>query len=77
MFSSPKDLLRKTPDFWEKYVKVKLARDFAGQHQFLNNPYPDGPNEYLDKIEANIERLRVMIDRNSGITTFLEKQAVR
>jgi hypothetical protein len=77
MFSSAKDLLRKTPDFWEKYVKVKLVRDFGGQHQFLNHPYPDGPNEYLDKIEANIQRLREMMSRESGITSFLSKQTVR
>jgi hypothetical protein len=58
MYSSAEDLMRKTPDFWEKFVQVKLDRDFGGLHRFLNDPYPKGPNEYLDRIEANMERLR-------------------
>ena len=58
MFSSAKDLIQKTPIFWEKYVQLKLDRDFGGVHRFLNEPYPDGPNPYLQRIEANMERLR-------------------
>jgi hypothetical protein len=58
MFSSETDLVQKTPDFWEKYVKVKLNRDFGGLHTFLNDPYPSGPNHYLQLIEANMDRLR-------------------
>lgn len=58
MFSSAEDLMRKTPDFWEKFVRVKLDRDFGGVHAFLNDPYPAGPNPYFQRIEANLERLR-------------------
>ena len=58
MFSSAADLMRKTPAFWEKFVRVKLDRDFGGLHQFLNDPYPSGPNYYFERIEANLERLR-------------------
>ena len=58
MFSSAEDLMRKTPAFWEKFVRVKLDRDFGGLHQFLNDPYPAGPNWYFQRIEANLERLR-------------------
>jgi hypothetical protein len=58
MFSSAADLMQKTPAFWEKYVQMKLNRDFAGLYQFLNDPYPQGPNGYLKQIEANIEKLR-------------------
>lgn len=57
-FSSAEDLIRKTPDFWEKIVRVKLDRDFAGVHGFLNDPYPSGPNPYFESIEANLARLR-------------------
>jgi hypothetical protein len=57
-YSSADDLMRKTPDFWEKSVQIKLARDFGGLFKFLSEPYPDGPNYYLDRIEANIERVR-------------------
>jgi hypothetical protein len=58
MFSSADDLMQKTPQFWEKFVLGKLEKDFAGVHRFLNSPYPDGPNFYLDRIEANIRQLK-------------------
>jgi hypothetical protein len=58
MFSSAQDLMEKTPTFWEKFVRLKLDRDFGGLHQFLNDPYPSGSNSYFERIEANIERLR-------------------
>jgi hypothetical protein len=73
IFSSAKDLLRKTPDFWEKYVKAKLNGDFCGQHRYMNDPYPDGPNFYMDQIEANIRRLREVIATEENTTTFLNK----
>ncbi len=73
IFSSAKDLLRKTPDFWEKYVKAKLNGDFCGQHRYMNDPYPDGPNFYMDKIEANIQRLREVINTEENTLTFLKK----
>jgi len=62
MFSSAADLMRKTPTFWEKFVRVKLDRDFGGLHRFLNDPYPSGPNSYFERVEANIERLRQRIE---------------
>ena len=57
-FASAADLIRRTPDFWKTYVLPKLEKDFWGLHRFLNRPYPHGPNFYVQKIEANIERLR-------------------
>jgi hypothetical protein len=56
-FSSAEDLMNKTPLFWEKHVREKLEHDFSGIHHFLNSPYPDGPNFYLSRIEANVQRL--------------------
>jgi hypothetical protein len=73
MFSSAKDLLRKTPDFWDKYVKHKLDRDFGGAFRFLNEPYPDGANFYMDKIEANVRHLRDVISTEENTTSFLKK----
>jgi hypothetical protein len=61
MFSSAEDLMQKTPTFWEKFVRLKLDRDFGGLHHFLNDPYPSGPNPYFEHIEANIQRLRQRI----------------
>ena len=57
-FSSAADLLRRTPEFWDKYVLRKLDGDFWGLYKFLNEPYPHGPNGYLLKIAANLDRLR-------------------
>ncbi|HVY68637.1 MAG TPA: HD domain-containing protein [Verrucomicrobiae bacterium] len=57
-FASVEDLLQRTPLFWEKYVKPKIENDFLGVYRFLSVPYPDGPNYYVQRIEANIERLR-------------------
>lgn len=57
MYSSPDDLMKKTPAFWENFVRVKLNRDFGGLWQFLNNPYPNGPNTYIEQVERNMRRL--------------------
>ncbi|TAL07129.1 MAG: hypothetical protein EPO07_00760 [Verrucomicrobia bacterium] len=58
LFSSAHDLMQKTPVFWEKYVLPKLTKDFGGLYRFLNRPFPEGPNDYLNRIEANMDRLR-------------------
>ena len=57
-FKSAADLAQRTPVFWEKFVLTKLDRDFDGVYRFLNQPYPDGPNYYLDRIAANLARLK-------------------
>ncbi|HEY3862334.1 MAG TPA: hypothetical protein VGO59_10635 [Verrucomicrobiae bacterium] len=57
-FASAEDLMQKTPLFWENYVRNKINREFMGLYRFLNDPYPDGPNYYIDRIESNIARLR-------------------
>lgn len=61
MFSSADDLMQKTPAFWEKYVQVKLNRDFGALYRFLNDPYPHGPNEYLQRVESNMQKLRSLL----------------
>jgi hypothetical protein len=73
MFTSARDMLRKTPDFWDKYVKLKLDRDFGGPQRYLNQPYPGGPNFYMDKIEANMQRLRRVISSEADTAIFLKK----
>ena len=57
-FKSAADLILRTPVFWEKFVLAKLDRDFLSLYRYLNDPYPDGPNFYLDRINANIQRLK-------------------
>ena len=58
-FSSAGDLMQKTPIFWEKFVQKKLDRDFGALYRFLNQPYPAGPNVYLERIQANMDRLKM------------------
>ena len=60
-FSSAADLLRKTPGFWKKYVLPKITNEFWGLHRFLNQPYPSGPNEYLQRVEANIAKVQQLL----------------
>ena len=57
-FASADDLMQKTPMFWEKYVQQKISREFLGVFRFLSVPYPDGRNSYIERIDANIARLR-------------------
>ena len=57
-FTSALDLMQKTRAFWENYVLPKINQDFEGLYRLLNDPYPDGPNYYLKRIEANMDRLR-------------------
>lgn len=63
MFKDAEDLLRKTEGFWKFYVEPKINNDFLGQYRFLAEPYPDGRNEYLEHIQANIERVRRVVAR--------------
>jgi len=56
VFSSAEELILKTPLFWKHYVWPKINQNYEGMYRFLNNPYPDGPNYYLKRIEANLEK---------------------
>jgi hypothetical protein len=56
-FTSAADLMRKTPIFWQTVVREKLETDFNGLYRYLNQPFPDGQNEYLSKIDSNMSRL--------------------
>ena len=58
MFSSAEDLMRNTAQFWDRYVLPKINEDFEGLFRCLNDPWPDGPNYYLQCVEANIATLR-------------------
>jgi len=57
-FASAEDLLKKTPGFWHHYVKPRIADEFQGLYRYLADPYPDGQNLYLERIEANVHKLQ-------------------
>lgn len=54
-FHTAEELIRNTPLFWKNYVWPKVNGDFRQLYRFLARP--DGTNEYLDAIHANIARL--------------------
>ena len=44
---------------WSNWAEiVKIDREFLGLYRFLSDPYPDGPNLYVEQIEANVARIR-------------------
>jgi hypothetical protein len=57
-FGGADDLVRRTPAFWRDYVLPKLERDFGSQHLYLNDPVTGGFNWYVQRIEANMARLK-------------------
>lgn len=57
-FPNLQALVSSTPAFWHKVVLPKLKRDYANAYQLLNDPFPDGPNAYLQHAEANIRALQ-------------------
>jgi hypothetical protein len=57
-FVSADDLVTRTPGFWEHGIRLKLDAELLGLWRFLSDPYPDGPNEYLLRIESNMGRIR-------------------
>lgn len=57
-FKGADDLVQRTPAFWREFVLPKLGQELSGLYRFLNDPYPDGPNEYLRRIEANMGHIQ-------------------
>lgn len=58
VFNSASELIAKTPGFWTNFVRPKLENDFQGMYRFLADPYPHGPNPYIDAIEQNIAEIK-------------------
>lgn len=58
-------LVSSTPKFWYQFVLPRLKVDYAGVYRLLNQPYPDGPNIYLQQAEANIESLQPQPEEES------------
>lgn len=57
-FGSATELIQRTRSFWNDLVLPRLEKDFCGVYRFLSHPYPDGPNEYLQRIQAQVGRLK-------------------
>ncbi len=63
LYSSPEDLLRKTPDFFEHVVKQRLETDLGQVSRFIA-PHFGGDDPYARRIARNMEHLRTLIQRN-------------
>jgi hypothetical protein len=61
-FDSSDELLSRTPRFWKSSILPKLDGELLGLWRFLNDPYPDGPNDYIDRIETNMERIQRQLE---------------
>ena len=64
-FKSERQMLEKTPDFWEKYVYPMLTRDAGAVYRHLAQP--DGTNPYIDAVEANIAEVRRIVGSASPV----------
>jgi hypothetical protein len=55
LYESPRDLMEKTPYFYEKYVKERLKK-MQSMHEYLAK---DSKNLYIEAIEKNIEKIKL------------------
>jgi hypothetical protein len=56
-YRSTEDLLRRTRDFYQKYMRRVLEREWDGVYKLLEYHYHDHQNHYLVAIEANLDRI--------------------
>lgn len=57
-FQNAQALRDDTPDFWNRFVLPRLNGELGGLYRFLNDPWPKGPNPYLECIQRNLDRIR-------------------
>ncbi len=64
-FTSYKELLKSTPDFWGIFVQNKLSVECEGLSQYLEHPLT-GKNPYVESIERNLTTIEERIVRIAG-----------
>ena len=52
------EMIQSTPHFFEQLVKPKLEQEFDGVFLLVNDPYPNGPNPYLDRIQKHLKNIQ-------------------
>lgn len=50
-------LVADTPRFWREFVMPKLEDEFSAVYRYLAQPFPHGPNPYIEAVEKNIARI--------------------
>ncbi|HTL66294.1 MAG TPA: HD domain-containing protein [Lacunisphaera sp.] len=63
-YKSVEDLLRRTPNFWQNYVRPMLDFEAGGVHRYLATA--GQPNPYLQAAEANIAEVQRRLQAGSG-----------
>ena len=62
IYSSPEELLLKTPAFYEHLVKDRLENEFAHAYRYLELHFR-GQDPYMTAVQANIHQLQHLITR--------------
>ncbi len=71
-FKTVGDLFRGTPAFWENFVIPKFRGECGDVGRYLADPYPDGPNPYLEQVNANIDAIkRIVAMSKRGLTQMV------
>lgn len=65
-YNSVRELLEKTPAFWQNYVRPMLDFEAGGVHRYLTTA--GQPNPYLQAVEANLEEVRRRLQAGTGTT---------
>lgn len=57
LYPTLESLVEQTPAFWHDSVMPRLDGPCEKVHMFLNEPYPDGPNPYIQQVLKNLDAL--------------------
>src|SRR6185503_2082623 len=71
IYSSPEDLLRKTPEFARKLFNDRLDGYFEGAYRYIEDHF-GGTNPYLSEIRRHIDFIRQAVEK--GSTDLLRRQ---
>jgi hypothetical protein len=63
IYSSPRDLLQKTPDFYSKTLRDRLEGTFAGAHHYAAKHFR-GDNLYMESVQHNLQHLDRVVRHN-------------
>lgn len=57
-YANATELIAGTLGFWKSHVWPRLEGEYEGVYRYLNDPWPDGPNDYVARVEANLQRIQ-------------------
>jgi hypothetical protein len=63
VYATPEDLLRKTPAFYDRVVRVRLEEDFSRMYRYLA-PHFGGVDPHIQGMHRNLAFLNNLIARN-------------